>query len=93
MGASIRWDDTKREQVLVERGIDFAWLGGLLEFPFIEDQRSDDPEQFRVIGFADGRLVAFVIEYRHDFDGEYVWVVTAWKSTVKEQEAYERETR
>jgi len=61
-------------------------------FPFIEDQRSDDPEQFRVIGFADGRLLTFVVEYRQDVDGDYVWIVTAWKATGQEEEAYERET-
>ena len=93
MRTRIRWDESKRQQVLAERGIDFELLADLMELPYIEDQRSDDPEQFRVIGFAQPRLVTFVIEYRHDFDGEYIWVITAWKANNQEEEAYERETR
>lgn len=89
----VHWNEDKRQQVLAERGIDFARLPDLMAMPYIEDQRSDDPEQYRIIGFAAGRMATFVIEYRQDIDGEYIWVVTAWKSTTQEEQAYERETR
>ena len=89
----IQWDEAKREQVLAERGIDFARPSDLMELPFIEDQRSDDPEQYRLIGFVAGHLASFVVEYRHDIDGEYIWVATAWKATKQEEQAYEQETR
>lgn len=85
----IRWDETKRRQVRRKRQIDFAQLENLLRMPYIEDQRSDAPEQFRLIGFAQGRLTTFVIEYRADHIGEYIWVVTAWKSTEQEIDTYE----
>ena len=58
--------------------------------PYLEDQRSDCPEQYRIIGFARGRLVTFIVEYRKDNLDEYVWVVTAWKSTSEEEKAYEQ---
>jgi uncharacterized DUF497 family protein len=61
--------------------------------PYIEDQRNDDPEQYRIIGFAGGRLVTFVVEYRQDKLGEYIWIVTAWNSTKQEIKAYEQEIR
>lgn len=89
----IRWDEDKRQLVLKSRGIDFAHLDRLLYLPYIEDQRSDDPEQYRIIGFAQDRLVTFIVEYREDELEEYIWVVTAWHSTQQEQRAYERETR
>ena len=87
----IRWDETKRQQVLAQREIDFARLDELFELPYVEDQRNDDPEQYRVIGFAAGRLVSFIIEYRGDVLGDYIWVVTAWRATPQKERAYERE--
>jgi uncharacterized DUF497 family protein len=50
----IRWDEAKRQRVLAERGIDFTQLSDLLYTPYIEDQRSEQPEQYRIIGFAEG---------------------------------------
>ena len=89
----IRWDETKRQEVLRRRQIDMALLGELLSLPYVEDQRSDDPEQYRVIGFMEGRLVTCIIEYRRDRVGKYIWVVTAWHATTQERQDYERETR
>jgi uncharacterized DUF497 family protein len=87
----IRWDEKKRQWVLKRRRIDFAALGDLFCRPYLEDQRSDDPEQYRVIGFAGGRITTFIIEYRTDELGEFVWVVTAWNSTAAERQAYAQE--
>jgi len=39
----VRWDEAKRQHVLQKRGIDFAQLDGLLDFPYVEDQLRDDP--------------------------------------------------
>jgi uncharacterized DUF497 family protein len=89
----IDWDEAKRQEVLRQRQIDFADLNYVLRFPYIEDQRRDDPEQYRIIGFAQGRLVTFIVEYRQDASGDYLWVVTAWHATRQEQQAYEHETR
>ena len=88
----VRWDEAKRQLVLQKRGIDFAQLDGLLDFPCVEDRRRDDPEQYRIIGFADGRLLTFIVEYRRDTLGEHLWVVTAWYSTKQERKVYEQET-
>jgi hypothetical protein len=45
----------------------------LFLLPYVEDQRNDDPEQFRLIGFVAGHLVSCIIEYRQDTLGEYIW--------------------
>jgi len=87
----IRWDETKRQEVLRQRQIDLAFLDELLSLPYVENQSSDDPEQYRVIGFVQGRLVTFIIEYRRDAIGKYMWVVTAWHATTQESQDYERE--
>jgi uncharacterized DUF497 family protein len=85
----IRWDEAKRQRVLTERDIDFTQLNDLLYKPYIEDQRSERPEQYRIVGFADGKLTTFIVEYRVDEVGDYIWVVTAWKSTRQERKSYE----
>ncbi|MCY7322398.1 MAG: hypothetical protein LH660_11515 [Phormidesmis sp. CAN_BIN36] len=88
----VRWDEAKRQRVLAERGIDFGQLNDLLHTPYLEDQRSELPEQYRIIGFVDGQLITFIVEYRVDKVGEYIWVVTAWKSTKQERRSYEQRT-
>jgi uncharacterized DUF497 family protein len=87
----IRWDEKKRQWVLKRRRVDFAALYDLFCLPYLEDQRSDDPEQYRIIGFAKGRVTTFIVEYREDEIGEFVWVVTAWNSTATEKQAYAQE--
>lgn len=89
----VRWNESKRQRVLQQRNIDFALLDELLCLPYIEDKRNDAPEQYRLIGFVGGRLTTFIVEYREDTLGEYIWVVTAWHATTQEQQAYEREVR
>jgi uncharacterized DUF497 family protein len=84
----IRWDETKRQRVLNERNVDFGQLADLLYTPYIEDQRSIIPEQYRIIGFAGGQSTTFIVEYRADEIGEYIWVVTAWTSTKEERRSY-----
>jgi uncharacterized DUF497 family protein len=87
----IRWDESKRERVLAERDIDFAQLRDLLYQPYIEDRRSEEPEQYRIIGFTDKQLTTFIVEYRLDGGEAYIWVVTAWKSTKQEQRSYDQQ--
>lgn len=87
----IRWDEEKRLLVLQRRKIDFAALDDLFCLPYLQDQRSDDPEQYRIIGFARGKVITFIVEYREDEPGEFVWVVTAWNATGTEKQSYAKE--
>ena len=89
----IQWDEDKRQKILAERKLDFADLEDLLYQPYVEDQSLSYTEQYRVIGFAGGRLATFIVEYRQDIVGDFVWVVTAWRSTLQEQKIYEQETQ
>jgi uncharacterized DUF497 family protein len=68
---SIRWDEPKRQEVLARRNIDFAQLDELFLLPYVEDQRNDDPEQYRLTGFVAGRLVSFIIHHR--ISARYTW--------------------
>ncbi len=89
----VQWDEAKRQQVLIERDIDFEQLQDLLFMPYIEDRRSELPEQYRIIGWTDQYLTTFIVEYRSDESGDHIWVVTAWKSTKQEQRSYDQQIR
>ncbi len=49
------------------------------------DCRSDDPEQFRAIGWVENKLYTVIYEVREDKGGEYYHLVTLWKSTKQEE--------
>jgi uncharacterized DUF497 family protein len=52
------------------------------------DRKNDDPEQFRAIGWCRGRICSVIFEVRHDEEGEYYYLVTAWKATKEEEQNY-----
>ena len=55
---------------------------------YIADQKNDNPEQFRAIGWSGERLCSVIFEIRSDSAGEYNDLVTAWKATRQAEEAY-----
>ena len=72
-----------------KRGIGFDEAQEIFTHPYYEDCRSDDPEQFRVIGWVAGRLYSLIYEVREDDEGEFCHQVTLWKSTKEERRLYE----
>ena len=72
-----------------KRNIGFEKIQEIWEHPYYEDQRSDDPEQYRAIGWVKGILYSVIFEIREDEEGEYFHLVTLWKSTSQEEKLYE----
>lgn len=54
-----------------KRGIGFEDVQEIFSHPYFLDQRSDDPEQHRAIGWVGERLYTLIFEIRADDDGEY----------------------
>lgn len=71
------------------RGIGFEEAQELFEHPYYQDQRSDDPEQVRAIGWVKDRLCTLIFEIREDRLGEYYRLVTLWRATEQERRLYE----
>jgi uncharacterized DUF497 family protein len=71
------------------RGIGFEEAQVLWESPYYLDQRSDLPEQWRAIGWVGERLYTVIYEERTDRVGDYLHLVTLWKSTKEERKLYE----
>lgn len=55
---------------------------------YVLDRKADDPEQFRDIGWIGPSLYSVIFEVRHDVEGEYSHLITAWKSTRQEEQVY-----
>jgi uncharacterized DUF497 family protein len=72
-----------------KRGISFDEIQEIWSHPYYQDFRSDDPEQFRAIGWVKGKLYSVIFEVREDKKGEYYHLVTIWKSTYEEIKLYE----
>ena len=71
------------------RGVGFDEAQEVFTRPYYQDQRSDDAEQYRVIGWVQDRLFTVIFEVREDNFGEYCHLVTLWRSTREERELYE----
>ena len=71
------------------RGIGFEEVQELFRRPYFLDRRNDVPEQYLAIGWVGARLYSVVFEYREDGEGEFMHLVTLWKSTKEEIAIYE----
>jgi uncharacterized DUF497 family protein len=71
-----------------KHGVSLKEAQEIFDRAYLVDQKSDDPQQFRAIGWCGGRLCSVIFEIRHDADGEYYHLVTAWKATKEEDQNY-----
>lgn len=71
------------------RQVGFVEVQEIWSHPYYVDYRSDDPEQFRAIGWVKGVLYSVIYEVREDEEGKYHHLVTLWKSTKQEEMLYE----
>jgi uncharacterized DUF497 family protein len=72
-----------------KRGVGFEEAQEVFTRPYYQDRRSDDPEQYRAIGWVQNRLFTVIFEIREDTFGQYCHLVTLWRSTREERELYE----
>jgi uncharacterized DUF497 family protein len=72
---------SKRLQGESAPGIGFEEARELFSRPYWLDQRSDVQEQFLAVGWVGDRLYSVIFEIREDEEGEFMHLVTLWKST------------
>jgi len=65
------FDTEKSRSVKRKHGDSLKEAQDLFDQMYLVDQRNDDPEQFRAIGWCRGRLCSVIFEIRHDAEGEY----------------------
>lgn len=83
-----KFDAHKNRTVLRKRGVSLEEAQEIFDQAYLVDRRCDDPEQFRAIGWAGGRLCSVIFEIKRDPEGEVYRLITAWKATMQEEEAY-----
>jgi uncharacterized DUF497 family protein len=71
-----------------KRGIGFEEAQEIFSHPYYLDQRAGIPEQYRAIGWVGDRMYSVIFEVREDAEGEYLHLVTLWKSTRDERKLY-----
>jgi uncharacterized DUF497 family protein len=84
------WNDDKSQMLQDSRGYSLEEVSVVLGGDYVEQVKRDDPEQFIAIGDLEGTLLSIIYEIRYDTEGEYVWLITYWPSTKREQEIYEQ---
>jgi uncharacterized DUF497 family protein len=82
------FDQSKNWAVKRKHGVSLKETQEIFDQTYLVDQKNDDPEQFRAIGWCRGRICSVIFEVRHDEEGEYYHLVTAWKATKEEEQSY-----
>ena len=82
------FDNEKSRSVKKKHGVSLKEAQDIFDQAYIVDQKNDNPEQFRAIGWSCGRLWSVIFEIRHDSRGEYYHLVTVWKATREEEQSY-----
>jgi uncharacterized DUF497 family protein len=82
------FDPKKSRDVKRKHGVSLREAQEVFDQAYLVDQRNDNPEQFRAIGWSRSRLCSVIFEIRHDAEGEYYHLVTAWKATEQEEQSH-----
>jgi uncharacterized DUF497 family protein len=83
-----QFDASKKTEVLRKHGVSLEEAREIFDQSYIVDANNDEPQQFRAIGWSRGRMCSVIFEVRRDSLGEYYHLVTAWKATKQEVQAY-----
>jgi len=88
-----QFDQSKSLYVKRKHGVSLEEAQEIFDQVYLVDQKNDVPEQFRAIGWCGGRLCSVIFEIRHDAEGEYYRLVTAWKATKRKSKAMPKTSR
>jgi len=83
-----KFDPRKSLAVKRKHGVSLEQAQEIFDQVYVVDQKGDDPEQFRAIGWRRGQLCSVIFEVKHDSEGAYYHLVTAWKATKQEEQSY-----
>jgi uncharacterized DUF497 family protein len=83
-----KFNASKNRDVKRKHGVSLREAQEIFDQVYVVDGKSDDPEQFRAIGWCGGRLCSVIYEVRYDSEGEYYYLITAWKATEYEEQNY-----
>ena len=82
------FDRSKSQAVKRKHGVSLTEAREIFDQAYLVDQKNDDPEQFRAIGWCGGRLCSVIFEVRNDAEGQHYHLVTTWRATQEEEQSY-----
>jgi uncharacterized DUF497 family protein len=82
------FESSKSRAVKRRHGVSLKEAQEIFDQAYLVDQKNDNPQQYRAIGWCRGRLCSVIFEIRRDTEGEYYHLVTAWKATKEEEQSY-----
>jgi uncharacterized protein len=82
------FDRSKSRAVGRKHGVSLEEAQEIFDQAYLVDQKNDNPEQFRAIGWCCGRLCSVIFEIRQDAEGDFYHLITAWKATKEEKQSY-----
>ena len=82
------FDREKSRVVKRKHGVSLKEAQEIFDQAYLVDEKNENPEQFRAIGWCRDRLCSVIFEIRHDSEGEYYHLVTAWIATKEEEQSY-----
>ena len=85
----IRFDARKSQEVKRQHGISLEEAVEIFDQIYLADQKNDDPAQFRAIGWVGDKLYSVIFEVRNDAEGEFIHLITLWRSTSQERKLHE----
>jgi len=84
----LQFDGLKSRVVARKHGISLRQARKIFYQTHLVDQKNDNPEQYRAIGWCGVHLCSVIYEVRHDAEGEYYHLVTAWRATKEEARSF-----
>ena len=81
-----QFDAGKNLEVKRKHGVSLVEAQEIFDQVHLVDQKSDDPGQFRAIGWCRGRLCSVIFEIQPDDEGVLYRLITAWRSTPQEEQ-------
>ena len=87
-----KFSQAKSRSVEQKHGVSLEQAEEIFDQTHVVDQKNEDPTQFRAIGWSCGRLCSVIFEVRHDEQGEYHHLITAWIATKEEEQSYAENT-
>ncbi len=67
------YDRSKSQDVKRKHGVSLKEAQEIFYQAYLVDQKNDDPEQFRAIGWCSGRICSVIFEIRHDEEANTIW--------------------
>jgi uncharacterized DUF497 family protein len=84
----LEFDGKRNREVKKKPGIGLDEVREIFEQAYAFDRKSNDPEQYRAVGWCGVQPCSVIFEIRRDEEGDSYLRKTAWRAMKQEQQLY-----